>query len=262
MGLPAPTIDPTLIYECGHMIAVRALPGSTVTVYTNDADPRSYITAGDWTNLPPGKVPFDFGDKFSAEYELCGDSSPRSSPPEVAVAAPPSVPAPKLEPPQTYAGQELVTMSNLLHGSLGILDVGGFGQVAQFSTAISWMPDINVAAGLGRPLQSGDTLQGMQSLCDKGPPTDLPPTTGCKELPPPRIRHPHIGDTIVIVTDSVPGANVRITTSLGEELGDGSGILIALKRPITTTDVLLVVQQVGECTSSQAYRVNVRNSQG
>ena len=262
MGLPAPTIDPKLIYECGRMIAVHALPGSNVTVYTNNTDPRTYVSAGEWTNLPPGKIPFDFADEFTAEYEICGDSSPRSSPPEVAVAAPPTVPAPKLEPPQTYAGQELVTMSNLLNGALSELSVAGFGQVAQFSTAVSWMPDIYVAGALGRPLQSGDVLQGMQVLCEKGPPTDLPPTTSCKELPPPRIRHPHIGDTIVIVTDSIPGANVRITTSLGEELGDGSGVLIALKRPLTTSDVLLVVQQVGECTSSQAYRVNVRNAQG
>jgi hypothetical protein len=258
-GLPQPTIDPTLIYECGNVIAVRHVNGARVTVYTNDADPRTSGTASGWTNIRPGKSPFDVNDKFTAEQELCGDYSQRSDPAQIAVTAPATVPPVKLDPVQTYAGQELVHTSNLLHGAMTYLSVGGFGGVAQFSTAVSWEPNVNVSQNLGRPLQAGDVLTGMQVLCEKGPTEKTPPTTGCKELPPPRIRHPRVGDTYVVVTSAVAGARVRVTTATNEELGDGSGTIIALRRPITSADVLLVVQQIGECTSSQAYRVSVRN---
>jgi hypothetical protein len=258
-GLPAPTIDPSLIYECGNVIAVRHLPGANVTVFTNGIDPRTYGTGGGWTNLAPAGAPFKYKDEFTAQYEICGDPSPISNPAEKAINAPATVPAPKFDPPLTYNGQELVTMDTLLNGALTYASVVGFGDVAKFSTAVSWMPDINVAVKLGRPLQNGDVLEGMQVLCDKGPPGRSEPTTDCQALPPPRIRHPHVGDTVVVVTSAVPGARIRVTTALNEELGDGSGSVIALSRAITSTDVLLVVQQIGECTSSLAYRVSVRN---
>src|SRR4029450_9622937 len=40
-GLPAPEIDPTLIHECATTIAARHVPGATITIYRNNADPRS-----------------------------------------------------------------------------------------------------------------------------------------------------------------------------------------------------------------------------
>jgi hypothetical protein len=258
-GLVAPTIDPTLIYECGNVIAVRHLPGANVTVFTNGIDPRTYGTAGGWNNLAPAGAPFKYKDEFTAQYEICGDLSPISNPAEKAIQAPSIVPAPTFEPAQTYVGQELVTMSTLLNGAMTHAAVVGFGDVAKFSTAVSWMPDINFAVNLGRPLQAGEVLEGMQVLCDKGPPGQSDPTSRCEALPPPRIRHPSVGDTVVVVTSAVPGARIRVTTSLNEELGDGSGSVIALSRPITSADVLLVVQQIGDCTSSLAYRVSVRN---
>jgi hypothetical protein len=43
-------------------------------------------------------------------------------------------------------------------------------------------------------------------------------------------------------------------------LGDGSGTVIWLKRPLTGVDIITVVQQLTDkCTSSTGYRVSVRN---
>lgn len=63
----------------------------------------------------------------------------------------------------------------------------------------------------------------------------------------------------MIVTQFVPGARIRVYDDTGDELGDGSGTVVMLKRTLTGADILTVVQQVGECTSRQGYRVSVRN---
>jgi hypothetical protein len=92
-GLPAPTIDPTLVYECADVISVRHVPGATVTVFSNGGTPVTGTGSTDWTVFAPGKRPFVVGDSFTAQQSLCGDPpSPISTPPVSAVAAPSSLP--------------------------------------------------------------------------------------------------------------------------------------------------------------------------
>jgi hypothetical protein len=138
--------------------------------------------------------------------------------------------------------------------------VAGHGPVGKFSFPVSWFPDFDVATPLGRPLNTGDMLTATHTLCALKAGSEGPRTGKCAELPAPRILHPIVGSTFVVVSSAVPGARIRVYDATNKEIGDGSGTVIMLTRPITGTDVLTVVQQVGECTSKTGYRVSVRNA--
>ena len=60
------------------------------------------------------------------------------------------------------------------------------------------------------------------------------------------------------MNESVPGARIRVYDDDSDELGDGSGTVIMLKRAIIVVDVITAVQQLGECTSRTGVRVSVR----
>ena len=258
-GLPAPAVDPTLIYRCADLIAVRHVPGANVTIFTNDAFPVTFGGgASGWTVFPPGKSPFEVGDAFTAEAELCGDHSPRSGA-ERAVAEPASLPLPAFNPATIFPGQQLVTIESLTNGAHTRISENAFGLVGELSTPVSWFPDFDVKTPLGRPLRSGDLLRAETRLCVPGPSTETTPVVQCGALPAPRIRHPRVGDTVLVVTSAVPGARLRIYDDAGSEVGDGSGTVIVLRRPLNGVDTLTVVQEVGDCRSRLAFRVSVRN---
>lgn len=258
-GLPAPTIDPTLVHECSSVIAIRHVPSAKVTVLVNGGMPVSFVGSGSgWTAITPGKQPFVVGDVFTATAGLCSDVSP-SSAPVWAVAAPSSIPVAKFEPTSTFNGQELVLTENLTNGSKSTVSELVLGQVGSFSTPISWKPNYDVATRIGRPLNASDRLTIGQELCavtSTSEPTSVLP---CEDLPAPKVGHPLVGQTFVIVTESIPGARVRVYDATDDELGDGSGTVIQLKRAITGADTLTVVQQVGDCMGKRGYLVSVRN---
>lgn len=258
-GLPAPELDPTLVYECANLIAVRHVPGAKLTVFVNGADPASRSTATDWSQIRPGVTPFSVGDVLTAQISLCDDVSPLSAPITV-VAAPPSVlDGVTLDPPQVHEGQELLLLRDLANGSRRIVIESANGQIAKVENPVWWHWDIDVVPGLGRPLTTSDQLAFVEELCDETFQTGPIPVQPCRELPAPAIAHPVAGQDWVLVTDSVPGARVRVFDASGIELGDGSGDVIWLNRAITAADVLTVVQQVGDCVSDEGYRISVRN---
>jgi hypothetical protein len=256
-GLPKPDIDPKLIYQCGNTIAVKHVPGAKLTVFVNGIDPRSRNTSTGWSGIYPGKYPFDLGDKFTASIELCSDASLLSDA-ETAVAAPPTVNAPKFAPPQTYVGQQLINITDILHGSwleVGESSAGGFGQ---FSTPISWHNEYDFATPLGGPLSAGQHLTVQQALCDKSPPTETPPAKECEDIPAPKIRIPLEGENYVVVTEAVAGARIHVFDSSNIELGDGSGSVIALNRDLLFGETITVTQSIGECKGKYGYKVKVR----
>lgn len=255
-GLPKPEINPTLIYECGKTIAVRHVPGAQLTVFVNGADPRSSSTSTGWTAIYPGKRPFDLGDKFSASIELCEDTSPLSDN-EIAVAAPGLVNAPTFDPPTTYTGQELIKIENILHGS--VVDIGEFllGEFDKFSTPISWYSEYDFATPLGSPLSAGDQLYAQQTLCKSGPPAEVPTPQNCEEIPAPKIRIPLDGEDYVILTESVPGARIHVYDSINNELGDGSGNIIALNRTLVVGEEITVTQSIADCKGKFGYTIKV-----
>lgn len=259
-GLPAPSIDPVLIYECANVVAVRHLPGAIVTLYTNGVAAVVFSGGTGWTAVSAGARPFAINDEFKAEISLCGDISPRSPPGVRAVTAPLTFPPPTLDPPATYDGQELVAIGNLINGSVTTIREAGFGSVGGFSTPISWLPNFDVATPLGRRLAASDRLSASEKLCAIEVGGEFQPTGGCETLPAPRIRHPLAGNNYVVVDVFVPGARIHVYDDMGVELGDGSGTVILLRRTLTGTDILTVVQQLGECTGRSGYRVGVRNA--
>jgi hypothetical protein len=256
MGLPKPEIDPTLIYQCGNVIAVRHLRGAKVTVYTNGTQPVTYSTGGDWTNLPPAGAPFGLNDKFQAEYRMCSDVSPKSNE-ESAVAAPSTIPTPALDPPTVFQGQELVTVTNLLNGAQTKVTEGSGAGSVSFSTAVDWMPNIDIAAAIGGPLASGQALTVESKLCASAPRIKTAGAKSCEEIPAPAIQQPFVGQSAVTVTAAIPGARILVYDQALDEIGDGSGGLVPLSRSLVAGDVLLVVQRVGQCTSANAYQVAV-----
>jgi len=101
--------------------------------------------------------------------------------------------------------------------------------------------------------------RSTRRLCETGPTTSSEPAGRCQGLPEPRIRTPLVGDHYVVVTDAIPGARIRVYDQTGDELGDGSGTVILLKRVLTGADTLTVIQQLGDCVSRTDYRISVRN---
>lgn len=260
-GLPAPTIDPKVIYQCAGVIAVRHVPGAEVTVFSDGAAPTTVATSTGWTAISPTKRPFVVGEVFTAQASLCGDPSPISTP-EKAAPAPSTLPTPTFNPPAVYPDQQLTTLENLVNGSQTSVFEATAGLLGTLSTPVSWFPNYDVASALGRPLSTSDTLIASQKLCDASSGRSSTEAKKCEDLPAPRIAFPVPGQTFVSVTGAVPGARVRVYDKAGKELGDGSGTVITLNRPIAAGDVITVVQQVGKCTSKQGYQVTVRTKNG
>lgn len=254
-GLPVPEIDPTLIHECGRTIAVRHVRGATVTVFTNGADGATYSTGGDWTNLPPAIRPFNLGDRYSAQQSMCTDMSDVSGE-DVAVAPPAPMPVPTIDPDPPVAGQEIIGLYSLPNGALTTVSESAAGQLTQFATAVDWNPEVDIASGLGHPLQPGEQISVVSELCDTTK-VAFPDARPCEKLDAPRIAQPFVGDTAVIVTDAVPGAHVIVFDAGLNEIGDSAGSPIGLMRALVVGDVLIVIQKLGECTSASAYQVTV-----
>ena len=256
-GLPEPRVEPQLIYECGHTIAVKAIPGATVNVWVNDADQRVYSGPADWYGFYPGKTPFDPNDRFNASQSLCGDTSAPSAY-EFAVAPPAQLSTPAFHH-ELFEGQEMVALSNLDHGSMTRLGLAASSPFVNFSSPWSASGWIDIETSLGRPLQNGDALEANQELCPGMLSTTV--TTAvvqpCQEnpLPAPRIRKPGDGDERIIVLEAIPGARIQVYTDAGEEIADGSGSVIATRRPIQATEILIAVQTVGKCRSATGYQV-------
>jgi hypothetical protein len=255
--LPAPAIDPTLVYECAEIIAVRHLPGANVKVYKNGVGITGGSGSTGWTAFFTGAI--RIGDKFTADISICGKTS-SMSPPVIAVAAPTSIPNPRFNPATVYTGQELVNFDNLTNGTKSKVGEVTFGNLGSFTTPISWFNNFDVKTPLTRPLVAGDRLWLTQELCAAKSKTEAPPTVECDKIPPPIIQHPIVGTQFVVILQSIPGARIRVYDDAGTEIGDGSGTVIVLSRPITGTDTLTIVQQIGKCNSKKGYRVSVRNS--
>lgn len=254
-GLPVPVIDPQVIYECGRTIAVRHVRGAKITVFTNGVDDVTYTSGGDWTNLPPKIRPFILNDNYTAQQSLCTDKSQISAT-ESAGTPPSPMPVPMIDPAPPIAGQQVVHLSNLANGALTTISESSAGDLSVFSTAVDWKPEVDVATGLGRPLEAGDQLSVISTLCEDAK-VSIPEARPCERLDAPRIATPLVGQTFVTVTSAVPSARILIYDAALNEIGDGSGAQVGLTRAIVLGDILTVIQKLGRCTSSSAYQTGV-----
>jgi hypothetical protein len=166
------------------------------------------------------------------------------------------MPVPAIDPVPPIQGQQVVNLSNLANGALTTVSESAAGDLAVFSTAVSWRPEVDVATGLGRPLQPGDQLSVVSSLCEDAK-VSFPEARPCQRLDAPRIATPLVGDNFVTVTKAVPGARILVYDAALNEIGDGSGAQVGLTRAIVLGDILTVIQKLGRCTSSSAYQTGV-----
>lgn len=113
----------------------------------------------------------------------------------------------------------------------------------------------------GPAFAAGERLLASQRLCAGSGETQMQasPAQDCSALPAPRIRVPLVGNNYVAVIEAVPGARIRAYDNSNVELGDGSGTVIILRRPLTGADTITVVQQIGDCNSRMGFRVSVHN---
>lgn len=257
--LPVPEIDPTTVYTCASLIAVRHLQGAIITVVTNDDEStaRSFTSGGSWTAIPPAGAPFTRGMKFKVKVSMCGDESPYSA--SVTVRdGPATLPTPVFRPPNIFTGQELLDIEGFDYGATVTLRNTALpAWTGTFSWPVTSLPDYDLKTSMGRPVQGGDNILARQKLCDtESEPT--PPgstkTQGCEGLPAPRIERPIAGFSFVVVADCVPGARIMVYDDANTEIGDGSGRIVMLSRAILPGERLRVVQRLGECTGRFVYQ--------
>ncbi len=252
-GLPAPEIDPHLVHQCGHSIAIRHVEGAIVSVTVNGSDDKKFSNGGDWTNVLPYKRPFDLDDTFVAQQFMCEDASALSD--SVTAVAPPNpMPIPMLDPNPPLVDQPYLDISSLANGALTVVEENGTGQVARFSIATSRHHEVNVEKGLGRLVQAGDQFQIISSLCGDVK-FEPEPARPCESLPVPRIETPIVGEMSIVVTDYVPGARILVWDESDAKIGDGSGTEVGLTRTLVQDDILTVAQRLGNCMSEKAYQV-------
>jgi hypothetical protein len=256
-GIPAPAVYPDLVYECADVIAVTHVPGARVTVDSSVTSPVSYVGATGWTGFWLG-TQFRVGDKFIAQATLCpNEPSSPWSPTVYAVTAPTTLPPPVFNPQRAYEGQRLISIANLTNGARTRFDVSATF-AGLLDSPISWWNDFNLSSNLGRPLAAGDIVSAQSELCVKAPPVDISVST-CGGLPAPRIEAPILdGATAVVVALAQPGARIRVLDASGAEIGNGSGTVINLSRPLVAGERIFAVQELGACRSRTAHLLTVQ----
>lgn len=261
-GLPEPVIDPRVVHECAHNIAVRHVPGAKLRVYTNSVD-RAQGGDPSGYSVARGEGPFDTGDELFVKQELCGDESPASDS-VYTRSAPQSLPQIQMDPDEIFDEQELLSFSSIVEGATLYVEERSVGLVGSiFSWPLTWKKDWDFATPFGGPLSPANVLRVTQSLCTDSPPTDFFVTKGCEELDAPILAPLVSGQDFVIVTNAAPGASVRIYDANGDEIGDGGAPLILLSRPLIAYETITAVQELsGECISDSGRTYSVSEGEG
>lgn len=257
-GLPLPEIDPTTVYECANVIAVKHVPGAIFTIYTDGANPSSGSGSTGYTMGWPSGAPFTTAMKFTVEQSLCASKSGLTEPVSP-VTAPSTLPSVAFDPNTIYVGQELLQLSSITYGAKVIITESTTPWNGSVQTPISWFPDYDIATRLGRPLQSGDNVSAVQELCGRVSVWDQPRSKlhDCERFPGCRIEAPRAGNSYVLPYDHLPGARIRVYDSGGNEIGDGSGTVINLTRTLVAGETISITHTIGECTSRFVFNIVV-----
>lgn len=266
--LPRPSIwDEELpLYECARYVAVTDfVPGSTIEVVDRAPLPGGgfgpEVRLGGWASAPThswGATTFSApglarDHEVKARYALCadisGDSLPQTVQPE-----PASLPQLTTEicewsygsgrPPQAVFRNHTpgATVDVFVDGSPYATIVGPTTQVDLY--------DVRVGASV----TAVQRLCAVQSMPSIG--VTVPPASVCADLPPAEIQAPNVGDDAVTVLRSVPKARITIFAN-GQEIGDGGGSRIRLRRRIAPGDVLDVLQQLESCKSQRVHHLSL-----
>src|SRR5882724_6722268 len=274
-GLPKPRLFAHPLYQCGHAVLVEdVVPGSSVTVQSEDdagggtfkpaVNVGGFQASTEWGLNWSGVSPeFTLAARVSASAKLCSDTSPRSDF-EITVPPPAPVPPGTVEKP-IINGQSLVTIWGQggppsdppTHGV--ILTVrDSVPNVRGQTPAPGGAPHI---LGISPAAVTGEKLDVTQKLCTESVPGTPVVVEDCGAMPAPIIKPPMPGDTKIVVTTQIPGAEILVFAS-GQEIGHSSGSVINLSRALNDGETVIVEQRLGKCTGKFVYEIKVQCALG
>lgn len=269
-GLPQPRLFKHPLFQCGHAVLVEdVVPNSKVTVHVEDDDGaggfKPAVDAGgfqastewglNWSGVNPQ---FLLHSRVTATAQICADNSPRSDP-EITVPPPSPVPSGSIEKP-IIDGQTLVKIWGATgppndppqHGA--IVTVRDTIPNERGKSAIpGGVPHI---LGIAPAASTGQTFSVTQTLCTESAPGTTTSVSDCSAMPAPVIKAPLPGDTKIVVTQQIPGAEILVFAS-GQEIGHSSGSTINLSRPLKDGETVIVEQRLGACTGGLVYKIDV-----
>lgn len=249
-GLPRPEMFGTPLYKCGVRTGVgNLLVGCDVWITANGATVGSVAGANNpqGVNVTPA---YDTSQHVRAWAKLCNDPSPPSV--EQIVQPPPlPLPTPGFDP--IYAGATQVVVNTIIDGARFSLSRNG----VHVGTFPCWGGKCIV--GLNPPFTTGETFTATQELCPADGPSN--PGTGtvqpCSALPAPQVGPVQDGDTQVVITQFVPGSEIKVFVN-NVKTGDGSGPVVPLTAPIPHHATIDVWQILGTCQGSTVQQVNAQ----
>jgi alpha-beta hydrolase superfamily lysophospholipase len=246
-GPPRPEIFPLPLYDCGVRTGVgNLLVGSDVRVEADASTVGSVSGANNPQGINIGPA-FNTGQRVRAWADLCHDPSPPSLE-QVVLPDPGPLPAPGFDP--IYEGGQVLVVT-------GIADGGRF-TVSRNSVVIGTFAcwGGRFLLNLNPPFAAGERFDATQELCASDGPS--PPGNGtvqpCSALPAPQLAPVQNGDTQVIVTDFVPGSEIRVFVN-GVKRGDGSGPVVTLTTPVPHRATIDVWQILGACEGRTVQEV-------
>jgi outer membrane protein assembly factor BamB len=269
-GLPKPRLFKNPLFQCGHAVLVEdVVPNSTVTIRAEDSngaggfkpavDVGTFQASTNWGLNWSGVNPeFTLGARVSATAQICTDTSPRSDD-EITVPPPAPVPPGATGKP-IIAGQTLISIWGAAgppndppqHGA--IVTVRDAASAMRGQSAIPG--GVPHTLGIAPAASAGQSLSVTQTLCTESVPGTPTVVGDCKAMPAPVIKPPLPGDTKIIVTQQIPGAEILIFAN-GQEVGHSSGSIINLSRPLLDGETVIVEQRLGKCTGRFVYQIKV-----
>lgn len=249
-GPPRPQIDPAPVLRCGSRIGVANLLGGGNVWITADgvevgrvdgcAAPRQGVDVNPFYSL---------GQRVRAHYELCGDHSPPSLE-HVSQPGPSPLPNPGFDP--IFAGGEQLRITEIANGARVSLTRNG----SPVGTFRCWGGALLV--GLSPVFSTGETFAATQQLCPSDPPsgTSTGDVQSCSSLPAPVVGPVQAGDAVIVITGSVPGAQIRVYRN-NTQVGLGSAPVVPLSETLMAGDVVHVVQSLPGCEGRLALQLTV-----
>ena len=254
-GLPAPKVAPEIVHECATRIGAAHKNGVKLdvedgSVIVSDQQGRSH----GWTPVSVSD-PLIVDEQVRVRQRLCDDTSDWSQP-EFARAAPLSLP--RVGVKDTF-GDSTILVEPVVEGAS--VTIAEPVQPQPFVSIESWPATSfrrNIKYELGRAVIAGEPFRFQQNLCGvASPPVNLVPRKDCSQLPAPAIAPPLPGDVFVIVVSAAPTATIRVWSGT-DKLGEGSGSVVLLSRPLVDGETIVVAQQVGECIGTSGQQLTVQ----